>query len=147
MEKRELLAEIKEKTTTITIKEFSADGAKIQYNSMGEVKGTYHGTHIETVDVNLKTDGTNEWETRGMDTTREGDVVMITGKGTGKQEAAKGSFKGEVTYMTMSPRLSWLNTTKGWIEGITDQRNSEAHIKVYGVKPQPTVEVPAPAPM
>ena len=36
-----MLAEIKEKTTAAIIKEFNADGAMVQYNSMGEVKGKY----------------------------------------------------------------------------------------------------------
>src|SRR5450756_925784 len=99
MEKREMLAEIKEKTSAVIIKEFNADGALVQYNSMGEVKGKYHGNHMETVDVKLKMDGTNEWEVKAMETTKEGDVVMITGRGTGRQEnAVEGSFKDEVTY-------------------------------------------------
>ena len=60
MEKQDMLAEIKEKVNAIIIKEFSKDGAMMQYNSMGEVKGRYHGSHIETVDVMLKMDSTNE---------------------------------------------------------------------------------------
>ena len=63
MEKKEMLAEIKEKTNAIIIKEFSQDGAMIQYNSSGEVKGKYHANHVETTDVKMKMDGTNEWET------------------------------------------------------------------------------------
>ena len=132
MEKREMIAEIKEKATVVIIKEFNADGALLQYNSVGEVKGKYHGNHIETVDVKLKMDGSNEWEVKAMETTKEGDVVMITGKGTGRQEnAVEGNFKGEVTYMTNSPKLSWLNNKKGLVEGITDLKNNESTIKVY----------------
>lgn len=147
MEKREMLAEIKEKTSAVIIKEFNTDGALVQYNSMGEVKGKYHGNHMETVDVKLKMDGTNEWEVKAMETTKEGDVVMITGRGTGRQEnAVEGSFKGEVTYMTHSPRLSWLNNTKGWVEGMMDQKNGEAIMKVYPVpaKAETTPQVVAP---
>jgi len=55
-----MLAEIKEKVNAIIIKEFNKDGAMMQYNSMGEVKGRYHGSHIETVDIMLKMDSTNE---------------------------------------------------------------------------------------
>jgi len=70
---------------------------------------------------------------------------MISGKGSGKQETAMtGSFKGEVTYMTNSPRLSWLNNTKGWIEGIMDQKNNEATMKIYQEKPMATEAVAAP---
>ena len=74
---------------------------------------------METVDVKMKMDGTNEWESRSIEMTKEGDVVMISGKGTGKQDKAmEGTFSGEITYMTNSPRLSWLNNTKGWVEGM-----------------------------
>ena len=145
MENRELLVEIQEKTTAVIIKEFLQDGAKMQYNSMGEVKGKYSGSHIETVDVLVKTDGTNEWDVRAMENTREGDVIMIMGKGTGRQDSpTKGSFKGEVSFMTMSKGLAWLNSTKGWVEGITDLRNNEATLKVYYVKEPATIAMPAP---
>ena len=145
MEKKEMLAEIKEKVNAIIIKEFNKDDAMMQYNSSGEVKGRYHGNHIETVDVNLKMDGSNMWDVKAMETTKEGDVVMIMGKGTGKQlSALTGSFEGEVTYMTNAPRLSWLNNTKGWVEGMMDQKNGEATMKVYAEKPEATATVAAP---
>jgi DnaJ-class molecular chaperone len=145
MEKRDVLVEIKEKADAIIIKEFNKDGAMVQYNSTGEVKGKYHANHIETVDVKLNMDGTNEWEVRAMETTKEGDVVMISGKGTGRQEnAMEGSFKGEVTYMTNSSRLSWLNNTKAWVEGMTDQKNNESNMKIYAEKPEATATVAAP---
>ncbi len=141
-----MLGEIKEKTQATIIKEFSADGAMIQYNSMGEFKGKYHATHMETVDVKVKMDGTNEWDVRAMEMTKEGDVIMIWGKGTGKQEKAmEGSFKGEITYMTNSPRLSWLNNTKAWVEGMT--KNDEAMIKIWQEMPKAMETAPAAAPM
>ncbi len=143
MEKKEMLAEIKEKTNAIIIKEFSQDGAMIQYNSTGEVKGKYHANHVETTDVKMKIDGTNEWETKAIEMTKEGDVVMVTGKGTGQQN----TFMGEVTYMTNSPRLSWLNNTKAKVEGITDMKNNEATIKVWAEKQATEKQMPAAAPM
>ena len=39
---------------------------------------------METTDVKMKMDGTNEWESRSIEMTKEGDVIMISGKGTGK---------------------------------------------------------------
>jgi hypothetical protein len=146
MEKKQMLGEIKEKTQSTIIKEFAADGAMIQYNSMGEFKGKYNAVHMETADVKVKMDGTNEWELRAIETTKEGDVVMIWGKGTGKQEKAmEGSFKGEVTFMTNSQRLSWLNNAKGWVEGMT--KNDEAMIKVWQAMSKPMETAPAAEPM
>jgi hypothetical protein len=132
MEKKELLVEIKEKTNAIIIKEFNADGAMLQYNSAGEVKGRYHGIHMETVDVKLKMDGSNEWEVKAIETTKEGDIIMMTGKGTGQQEKPmEGTIMGEVTCMTNSPRLSWLNNSKGSIEGMIDQKSGDINLRIY----------------
>jgi len=141
MEKKDMIAEIKERANAVIIKEFSPDGALIEYNSSGEVKGKYNASHLETVDVKMKMDGTNEWEMRAMEMTKEGDVVMITGKGTGQQN----NFTGEFTYMTNSPRLSWLNNTKARVEGSTDMKNNEATLRVWQEKPVP-VSAPEPQP-
>ena len=132
-----MIAEIKERTNAVIIKEFNPEGALIEYNSSGEVKGKYHANHLETADVKMKMDGTNEWEMRAMEMTKEGDVVMITGKGTGQQN----NFTGELTYMTNSPRLSWLNNTKARVEGTTDMKNNIATLKVW-----PEKQAPVPAP-
>ena len=140
MEKVDMIAEIKERTNAVIIKEFNTEGALIEYNSSGEVKGKYHANHLETADVKMKMDGTNEWQMRAMEITKEGDVVMISGKGTGRQNY----FVGELTYMTNSPRFSWLNNTKARVEGNTDVKNNEATLKVWQEKQE---TVPAPAPL
>jgi len=144
-----MIAEIKERANAVIIKEFNPDGAIIEYNSSGEVKGKYHANHLETADVKMKMDGTNEWEMRAMEITKEGDVVMISGKGTGQQN----NFTGEFTYMTNSPRLSWLNNTKALVEGTTDMKTNEATLRVWQMKPAPVpapeaqpVQPPTPAP-
>ena len=126
----EQILEIKDKTSVTIIKEFTREGAKIQFNSVGEVKGSYSGTHTETVDILQKSDGTNEWESRAIDVTREGDIIMVSGKGIGRME----TFQGEYMFMTNSKKLSWLNNTKAYAEGTSDMRMGEATIKVYAVK-------------
>jgi hypothetical protein len=142
MEKKEMITEIKERTDAVIIKEFSPDGAWIEYNSSGEAKGKINANHIETTDVKMKMDGTSEWESRAMEMTKEGDIIMITGKGTGTMN----NFTGEITYMTNSPRLNWLNNTNGHIEGVTDLKNNEATIRVWPEK-KPEMAAPAPAMM
>jgi len=137
-----MLAEIKERANSVIIKEFTTDGALVEYNSSGEAKGRYHATHLETADVKMKMDGTNEWEMRAIETTKEGDVIMITGKGTGRQS----NFMGEFTYITNSPRLSWLNNSKAHVEGTTDMKSNEATLRVWQEKPAPfTAPEAAPA--
>jgi hypothetical protein len=88
----------------------------------------------------MKMDGTNEWESRAVEMTREGDTVMVQGKGTG----VGNTFKGEVTYMTNSPRLNWLNNTKAMVEGTTDMKTNEATMKIYQEKPKTAESVAAP---
>ncbi len=126
----EQILEIKDKTSVTIIKEFLQDGMKIQFNSVGESKGRYQAQHTETVDIIQKMDGTNEWESRAIDVTREGDIIMISGKGTGKMD----TFQGEYTFMTQSPRMAWLNSSKAYAEGMTEMRSNQATIKVYAVR-------------
>jgi hypothetical protein len=126
----ELILEISDKTSVTIIKEFLKDGVKIQFNSVGETKGKYSAAHTETVDILQKMDGTNEWESRAIDATKEGDMIMISGKGVGTMAG----FQGEYTFMTMSKKLAWLNTTKAYVEGTSDMQKNEANIKVYAIK-------------
>jgi hypothetical protein len=89
-------------------------------------------------------DGTYDWESRAMETSKEGDVAMVSGKGTGRQ--ALGStirnFEGESTCMTMSPRLGWLNSAKIRVEGTYDSKNMETHIKAYMLKQAAAAQAP-----
>jgi hypothetical protein len=137
METIEVLGELKNKFTCMTLKEFSEDGVIMQNNAVGEVNGRYNADHIETDDIKMKLDGTMEWESRGLDTTKEGDIILSQAKGIGKTEqVTQTTFKGEVSFITNSPKLSWLNKTKGYIEGVLDQKSGEATAQLYLSKPQ-----------
>jgi hypothetical protein len=144
MEKREPIAEIKEKIDAFIIKEFNQNGAELQYNSSGDVKGRYHGIHMETSDVNFKMDGTMDWQVRAMEATKEGDTIMITGNGTGVMDADghKGNFKGQIVYLSNSSRLSWINNLRADVEGEVDMKDKDISMKVYLAMKQ---EVSAPA--
>ncbi len=64
---------------------------------------------------------------------------MVTGKGTGRGN----NFSGEVMYMTNSPKLGWLNNSKGRIEGTSDMKNNEATMRVWLEKKQEAEAAPA----
>ena len=134
MTKGEMLFEIHEKASTQTIKEFSPAGVRMELNAQGTVSGKHNGAHMETINILQKPDGTNEWQGKGIEMTTEGDMIMITAKGTGKSQGMTGTFQGEATFMTGSKKLEWMNTAKGWIEGTNDISKNEAHIKVYAMK-------------
>ena len=88
--------------------------------------------HIETVSVLQKTDGTNEWQTKGIETTPEGDFIALWGGGTGKATGpTTQQWEGQIQFMTQSRRLSWLNGTKAWVEGEGDAAKGEFHGKWY----------------
>ncbi len=133
--KGELLFELHGKTVTTPIKEISPNGVRLEMNDVGEVKGKYNAARMETVNVLVKTDGTNEWETKAIENTKEGDMVVVWGNGKGRSTGpTTASWEGEVHAMTMSPRLSWLNNTTSWVEGSGDRAKGEYSAKVYAKK-------------
>lgn len=131
----ELLYEVREKATSVTIKEFSSEGARVTFNFQGEVKGRYSGNRMETADALLKPDGTGEFEVRALDQTAQGDLIMVAAKGKTTQTGpttirieAAGGFR------TSSKPLAWLNTTKARAEGTFNPVTGEVTVKAYAVK-------------
>src|SRR2546428_14170977 len=84
MAEEELLSELSEKTTSVTIKEFTPDGGLISYNLQGTQKGQYDATHMETVDALFKPDGTYEFEARGINQSSDGNMPFIKAKRIGR---------------------------------------------------------------
>jgi hypothetical protein len=135
MADEEFLAELAEKTTSVTIKEFTPEGVRLSYNMQGTVRGQYDAAHNETVDVLLKPDGTSDFEVRGIDQTAEGDVVLITARGTGRQVSpTSGLAEGELTFQTASAKLAWLNSAKGRFEGTFNTLTGEFIAKAFARK-------------
>ena len=145
MENCDFLVDLKTKANTVTIEDFSKDGVKMQVNLSGKINGKYQANHVETSEDVMKMDGTMEWESRAVETTDEGDVIYVNGNGVGEQlEGTEMSIKGELLYLTNSPRLSWLNNSKAYIEGVTDTRKGEAEFKIYALTEAPEeVAIPA----
>lgn len=119
-----------------TIKEITPHGIRLEINDTGQVSGTkYNANHMETVTVFQRIDGSSDWESKGIQTTREGDMIVVSGRGKGKSTSPTTStWDGDVVFMTQSPRLSWLNTTKGWVEGSGNLATGEFTGKVYAKK-------------
>ncbi|TMI40356.1 hypothetical protein E6H23_07665, partial [Candidatus Bathyarchaeota archaeon] len=83
MSKGELLFEIQGKTISSTIKEITPHGVRLEMNDEGQTTGKINGAAINTINIFLKPDGTNEWEGKALGTTREGDMLVMSSKGTG----------------------------------------------------------------
>ena len=135
IQKGELLYELKAKNVNVTIKDISPSGIQLEMNDRGEFSGKLHGSHMDTVNVNLKTDGTNEWQLKSIMNTKDGDMVVVTGGGNGQMANPQtGTWSGELHFMTQSPKLAYLNNTVGWVEGQGNMATGESHGKVYTKK-------------
>ena len=132
--KGEVIVELRGKTDSFSIKDISANGIKMENNDVGQLTGKYQGSFMETVSINMKTDGTSEWEGKGIQMAGK-DMVVVTGKGKGRQNA-DGTvwFEGEQKFMTQAKNLAWLNNTKGWIEGTATQADQTFTAKIYAKK-------------
>ena len=132
--KGDVIAELRGKNDSFSIKDISSSGVKLENNDVGQITGKYQGNFMETVSIHMKTDGTSEWEGKGIQMVGK-DMVVVTGHGKG-QRGPDGNvmFEGEQKYMTQSPTLSWLNTTKAWIEGSANQADQTFTAKVYAKK-------------
>ena|SRR5215467_1362643 len=133
--KGELLFEVSGRTVSRTIKEITPHGIALQMNDESQTTGKLTANSINTINIFLKADGTNDWEGKGLLNTREGDMVVVSSRGTGQMaNPTTGTWQGESFFMTQSPRLSWLNNTKGWIEGSGDMATGTFRGKVYAKK-------------
>ena len=135
MAKGELLFEIQGKTVSRTVKEITPHGVKLQMNDEGQSTGKINANQVNTVDLFMKTDGTQDWESKALLNTRDGDLLVVSGRGTGRiTSPTTGTWQGELAFMTQSPKLAYLNTTKGWIEGSGDMAKGTYTGKVYAKK-------------
>ena len=135
MAKGELLLEVQGRIVTRTVKEITPHGVRLQSNLEGQATGKYNASIINTMTMFLKTDGTNEWEAKAIHTTRDGDFIVVSGRGTGRMAGpGTGMSQGDVAFMTQSPKLSWLNNTKGWVESTADMAAGTFQAKLYAKK-------------
>ena len=133
MEKGELLAQVQEKILSTTIKEITPFGVKLELNLAGQVAGgLYTAQHIETVSIFQKSDWTSETEARAIETTKEGDVLMFSYRGTGKPSGLTTVWaESEAIIMTQSPRLAQLNNTRIRAEVTGDFATGDVQVKYY----------------
>src|ERR1700730_15466409 len=95
--KAELIGEVRGKTVTTTIKEISPFGVSIANNGTGQFTGKYTASQMQTVNVSLNRDGTSHYETKAIQNTVQGDFIVITSRGTGKNTGPTTvAFEGEV---------------------------------------------------
>jgi hypothetical protein len=128
----ELLLTLKAKNTTRTVKDFSAAGISLEDNFEGESTGVYNASHYGTITVLIRPDGTNEYEVRQIDTTKDGDVILLyfTGKSV-RETPTHNKFVGDNTFQTASTSLAWLNDLKARHEGEYNPATGIETLRVY----------------
>jgi hypothetical protein len=132
---KELLFEGKENTTSVNIKEFSPEGAKLDITVAGKVSGKVTGLIMTTHNMLMKPDNTGEADVRSI-IFSNGEAIMVWGKANGKMVDPTPIEKLEenLTFMTASKKLAYLNTTKGWSDASYNIATGEYSFKVYAVK-------------
>jgi hypothetical protein len=83
----------------------------------------------------MKLDRTSEVEIKSIIFTN-GEPIFAWGKDTGEviDPTPIGQIEGSLTFQTPSPRLSYLNSTKGWTEAQYNIATGEYTFKVYTIK-------------
>jgi len=132
---KELLFEGKENTTSVNIKEFSPEGAKLDIMVVGKVSGKVIGQIMTTHNALMKPDNTGTADVRSI-IFSNGELIMVWGKANGKMVDPTPIEKIEenLTFMTASKKLAYLNTTKGWADASYNLATGEYTFKVYAVK-------------
>jgi hypothetical protein len=132
---KELLFEGKENTSSVNIKEFGQNGAKLDITLAGKVSGKVAGLIMTTHNMLMKPDGTGEADLRSI-IFSNGESIMVWGKASGKMVDPTPIEKLEenLTFMTSSKQLAYLNTTKGWADASYNIATGEYSFKVYAVK-------------
>ena len=130
-----MLFEGKENTTAINLKEFSPEGAKLDIMVAGKVTGKVTGQIMTTHNALMKPDGTGSADVRSM-IFSNGESIMIMGKASGKMvdPAPIEKIEENLTFMTASKKLAYLNTTKGWADASYNLATGEYSFRVYVVK-------------
>ncbi len=132
---KELLFEGKEHATSVNIKEFSPQGARLDITASGIVAGKVTGFIMTTHNALMKPGGTGEVDHRSI-IFCNGEAIFIWGKAAGKAIDPTPIMKLEedMTFQTSSQGLAYLNTTKGRAEGTYNLRTGEYNFKVYATK-------------
>src|SRR5207249_11325355 len=82
--KGEVIAELRGKTDSFSIKDISSSGVKMENNDIGQITGKYQANFMETISIHMKPDGTSEWEGKGVKMAGQ-DMVVTTSKGHGDE--------------------------------------------------------------
>jgi len=110
-----------------TIKSVGSEGVESEYSVTGEITGFgkaegVKATNMGTMRNLVLPTGITTGTAHGVMTTTDGDSVVWKLCYAGKASGTGGKFTGTVTFMTMSEKLAWLNSTICVMEGAGDAK-------------------------
>jgi hypothetical protein len=132
---KELLFEGKENTSSVNIKEFSQEGARIDIAVRGNISGKVSGLILSSHNILMKPGGVSELDLKSI-IFSNGKPIFASGKAKGKivNPAPTGKIEGILTFQTPSQKLSYLNTVQGSLEALYNIATGEYTFKVYAAK-------------
>jgi hypothetical protein len=135
----EKLWEGKRKSQTTMLKSVEADGVWImatwtaQLMGMGKAKGI-DGQVTFTGKIKMGSNGAGISQGQGIFGTMTGDMAVVKGYGYGKPVMDKAKSVGIWTFMSMSPKLSWVNDTLALVTLEGDLQWMEFNVTVWDWK-------------
>ena len=111
----EKLWEGKAKSMTTLIKDVNSEGVSIVASWMAQLKGVgkakgLDGTLSFTGKIMMGPNGAGWSHGQGIFNLMTGEMAVVKSSGIGKIEAGKGKSIGLASFMSMSPKLAWVNT-------------------------------------
>jgi hypothetical protein len=111
----EKLWEGKAKSMATAIKGVGPDGVKIESTWMAQLKGMgkakgWDGAVTFTGNILMEPSGAGWSMGQGLLNFMSGDMAVVKGSGFGKVEMGKSKSVGIWSFMSMSPKLAWMNT-------------------------------------
>ena len=130
------LWEGKGKSTAIAIKALTAEGVSIEATWTAQIKGIGKAKGMDgmitfTGNIMMGPSGAGWSHGQGMLNLITGEMAVVKGSGIGKVETGKSKTVGLWSFMTMSPKLAWMNSVAAVVSMEGDPQWMEFDIVVY----------------
>jgi hypothetical protein len=127
----------KAKSMGMTIKGTGPEGVKLEVTWMAQLKGMGKAKGVDgavtfTGKLLMEPPAGNGWSHgQGIINFMSGDMAVVKGSGYGKVEMGKSKSVGIWSFMTMSPKLTWINATTALVVAEGDANWMEFDVAIH----------------
>jgi len=126
----------KAKTMGMTIKGLTAEGVSLEATWMAQLMGDGRAKGIDGAMtysgmIMMGPNGAGWSHGQGMFNIMSGDMAVVKGSGFGKVEDMKGKSVGLMSFMTMAPKLAWLNSVVALVTLVGDPMWTEFDVEIW----------------